>query len=47
MKWTRHIACIIELRGVYNIFLGKPEAKRLLARCRHREGLIIKWILIK
>jgi hypothetical protein len=36
MRWTGHVACIGERRGVYMILVGKPEGKRPLGRSRHR-----------
>jgi hypothetical protein len=36
MRWTGHVACIGEGRGVYRIFVGRPEGKRPLGRHRHR-----------
>jgi hypothetical protein len=36
MKWTRHLAGMMEMRNVYNILGGKPDVKRPLGRCRHR-----------
>jgi len=31
-----HVACMGERRGVYRVFVGKPEGKRPLERSRHR-----------
>jgi len=31
MRWTRHVVCIGEERGVYRVLVGKPEGKRPLA----------------
>ena len=36
MKWTGHVACMGERRGVYKDVVGKPEGKRPLERPRHR-----------
>jgi hypothetical protein len=36
MKWTGHVAHMGEKRNAYMIFVGKPEAKRLLGRSRRR-----------
>jgi hypothetical protein len=36
MRWAGHVARIGEVRGVYNILIGKPEGRRPLGRCRHR-----------
>jgi len=42
MRWVGHIACMGERRGVYRVLVGKPEAKRLLGKPRHRWQDIIK-----
>jgi len=31
-----HVACKGERRGVYRVFVGKPEGKIPLGKCRHR-----------
>ena len=36
MRWAGHVARMRERRGVYRVFVGKPEGKRPLARPRHR-----------
>jgi len=36
MKWAWHVARMGEDRGVYKVFLGKPEGKRPLGRPRRR-----------
>ena len=36
MKWAGHVARMGEERGVYRIFVGKPEGRRLLGRPRRR-----------
>jgi hypothetical protein len=38
MRWEghEHVACMREMRDVYNILVGKPEGKRSLGRARHR-----------
>jgi hypothetical protein len=36
MKWAGHVARKGEGRGVYRVFVGKPEGKRPLGRPRHR-----------
>jgi len=41
MGW--HVACMGEMRNVYNILVGKPERKRPLGRRRSRwEDNIVK-----
>jgi len=37
-----HVACKGEMRGVYRVLVGKPEAKRPLGKPRHRWEDIIK-----
>ena len=36
MRWEEHVARMVEGRGVYRIFVGKPEGRRPLERPRHR-----------
>jgi hypothetical protein len=36
MRWAGHVACMGEVGGAYNIFVGKPEGRRPLGRPRHR-----------
>jgi len=36
MKWTEHVARMVERRGVYRVLVGKPEGKRPLGRPRCR-----------
>jgi hypothetical protein len=38
MRWTGHVACMGEVRGAYNILVGKPEVGRPPGRLRHRWG---------
>jgi hypothetical protein len=35
------------MRNAYNIFVEKPEEKRSLGRPRHRQEVILEWILGK
>jgi hypothetical protein len=36
MRWAGHVACMGERRGLYRVFMGKPEGKRPLGRPRRR-----------
>jgi hypothetical protein len=36
MRWAGHVACMGEVRGAYNILVGKPEGRRPLGRPRCR-----------
>jgi len=36
MRWVGHVACVGERRGVYRIWVGKPEGKRPLGRLRRK-----------
>jgi hypothetical protein len=36
MSWAGHVACMGEVRGAYNILLGRPEGRRPLGRPRCR-----------
>jgi hypothetical protein len=43
MRWTGHVALIGEVRGAYNILVGRPEGRRPLGRPR----TTLRWILGK
>ena len=36
LKWVELVACMGERRGMYRVFMGKPEGKRPLGRPRRR-----------
>jgi len=36
MRWTGHVARMVEIRKAYNILVGRPDGKRPLGRTRHR-----------
>jgi hypothetical protein len=36
MRWVGYLACMGEVRGAYNILVGRPEGRRPLRRPRHR-----------
>jgi len=36
MRWVGHVARVGERRGIYRVWVGKPEGKRPLGRPRHR-----------
>jgi len=36
MRWAGHVARMGESRGLYRVFVGKPEGKRPLGRPRHK-----------
>jgi hypothetical protein len=36
MRWAGHVTRMGEVRGAYNILVGKPERRRPLGRPRHR-----------
>jgi hypothetical protein len=36
MRWAGHVARMGEVRGAYNILVGKPEGRRQLGRPRRR-----------
>jgi hypothetical protein len=36
MWWAGHVARMGEVTGVYRVFIGMPEGKRLLSRSRRR-----------
>jgi len=41
MRWTEHVACMGERRGVYRVLVGKPEGKRPLGRprCKWKDNI--------
>jgi hypothetical protein len=45
MRWAGHVACMGERRGVYRVFVGKPEGKRPLGRPRLRRKGHVKMYL--
>ena len=45
IRWTGHVACMGERRGVYSVLMGKPEGKRPLGRPRRRWEDNIKMYL--
>jgi hypothetical protein len=36
MRWAEHVASMGDGRGVYSVFVGRPEGKRPLGRPRRR-----------
>jgi hypothetical protein len=47
MRWAGHVACMGEVRGAYNISVGRPEGRRPLGRPRRRWDDNIKMDLRK
>lgn len=47
MKWVAYVACMVEIRNAYKIFVSNPEWKRFLGRTRHRLEDSIKIVLIE
>jgi hypothetical protein len=45
MRWAGHVARMGEERGVYRVFMGKPEGKRPLGRPRRRWVDNIRMVL--
>jgi len=45
MRWVGHVVCMGESRGIYRVFVGKPEGKRPLGRPGHRWENSIKMDL--
>ena len=45
MKWAGHVARMGEEMGVYRVFVGKPERRRLLGRPRRRWVDNIRMVL--
>jgi len=36
MRWAGHVACTVDGRRAYRVFVGRPNGKRPLGKCRHR-----------
>jgi hypothetical protein len=47
MRWVGHVARMGEVRGAYNILVGRPEGRRQLGRLRRRWEDKIKMDLVK
>ena len=47
MRWARHIARMEKRRGVYRVWVGKPEGKRPLGRPRRTWEDDIKMDLLE
>jgi hypothetical protein len=47
MRWAGHVALMGELRGAYNILVGRPEGRRPLGRPRRRWEDNIKMYIIE
>jgi hypothetical protein len=45
MRWAGHVARMGEVKGAYNILVGRPEGRRPLGRPRHRREDNIKMDL--
>jgi hypothetical protein len=45
MRWAGHVARMGEVRGAYNILVGRPEGRRPLGRPRRRWEDNIKMVL--
>jgi hypothetical protein len=43
MRWAGHVVCMGEVRGAYNILVGRPEGRRPLGRprCRWEDNIKI------
>jgi len=43
LRWTGHVARMVDRRGVYSVLVGKPEVKRPLVKAMRRweDNLII------
>jgi hypothetical protein len=44
MRWTEHVACIMENKNAYRVLVGSPEGKGPLGRPRHRWEDNIKFL---
>jgi hypothetical protein len=47
MRWAGHVARMGEVRGAYNILVGRPERRRPLGRLGVDGRTTLRWILGK
>jgi hypothetical protein len=47
MRCAGHVARMGEVRGAYNILVGRPEGRRPLGRPRRRWMTTLRWIFGK
>jgi len=47
IRWTGHVACMGEKRGVYRVLAGKPKGKRLYGGPGIYGKIILRWIFRK
>jgi len=45
MRWAGFVERMVERRGVYSVFVGKPEGKNHLGGPDVGVGIILRWIL--
>ena len=45
MRWSGHVARIMERRGLYRILMGNPERKKPLEDPGVDGRIILKWII--
>jgi hypothetical protein len=45
MKWTGHVARMVEMRNAYRFWVRKPTGKIPVGRPRRRCNDNIKWVL--
>jgi hypothetical protein len=45
VRWAGHVARMGEVRDIYRVLVGRPEAKRPLGRPRRRWGITLSWTL--
>jgi len=47
MRWVGHVACMVERRGVYGVWVGKHEGERPRGRLDVDGSIILRWIFRK
>jgi hypothetical protein len=45
MRWAGYVVCMGEGRGVYRVFVGRPEGKRPLGRPGIGGKITLRWTL--
>ena len=47
MRWARHVARMVERRGVYRVLVGKPEERDHLKDPGVEGRIILRWVFRK
>jgi hypothetical protein len=47
IRWAEHVACVVEMRNVYTVLVGKSDGKRPRGRLVVDGRIIFEWMLGK